>query len=150
METLGLGQNQFALRLSDRQTWLLFLENIGIAEDKRSAILDVIDKSERRKPEQNREALDKICPGKGNEILSQVDELKQINQLDSLLVKLSSFGQAGETRANDWRSLMDHLEAHQVSPFIKFKIGVGRYSGIVEIAPLNQTIVELIRGFKVD
>jgi len=135
METLGLGQNQFALRLSDRQTWLLFLENIGIAEDKRSAILDVIDKSERRKPEQNREALDKICPGKGNEILSQVDELKQINQLDSLLVKLSSFGQAGETRANDWRSLMDHLEAHQVSPFIKIDLSIVRglayYTGFV-------------------
>ena len=135
METLGLGQNQFALRLSDRQTWLLFLESIGIAEGERSAILDVIDKSERQKPEQNREALDKIIPGRGNEILSQVDELKQINQLDSLLIKLSSFGQTGQTRANDWRALMDHLEAHQVSPFIKIDLSIVRglayYTGFV-------------------
>ena len=135
METLGLGQNQFALRLSDRQTWLLFLESIGIAEGERSAILDVIDKSERRKPEQNSEALDKIIPGRGNEILSQVDELKQINQLDSLLIKLSSFGQTGQTRANDWRALMDHLEAHQVSPFIKIDLSIVRglayYTGFV-------------------
>ena len=135
METLGLGQNQFALRLSDRQTWLLFLESIGIAEGERSAILEVIDKSERRKPEQNSEALDKIIPGRGNEILSQVDELKQINQLDSLLIKLSSFGQTGQTRANDWRALMDHLEAHQVSPFIKIDLSIVRglayYTGFV-------------------
>ena len=135
METLGLGQNQFALRLSDRQTWLLFLESIGIAESERSAILEVIDKSERRKPEQNSEALDKIIPGRGNEILSQVDELKQINQLDSLLIKLSSFGQTGQTRANDWRALMDHLEAHQVSPFIKIDLSIVRglayYTGFV-------------------
>ena len=135
METLGLGQNQFALRLSDRQTWLLFLESIGIAEGERSAILDVIDKSERREPEQNSEALDKIIPGRGNEILSQVDELKQINQLDSLLIKLSSFGQTGQTRANDWRALMDHLEAHQVSPFIKIDLSIVRglayYTGFV-------------------
>ena len=135
METLGLGQNQFALRLSDRQTWLLFLESIGIAEGEKSAILDVIDKSERRKPEQNSEALDKIIPGRGNEILSQVDELKQINQLDSLLIKLSSFGQTGQTRANDWRALMDHLEAHQVSPFIKIDLSIVRglayYTGFV-------------------
>ena len=135
METLGLGQKQFALRLSDRQTWLLFLESIGIAEGERSAILDVIDKSERRKPEQNSEALDKIIPGRGNEILSQVDELKQINQLDSLLIKLSSFGQTGQTRANDWRALMDHLEAHQVSPFIKIDLSIVRglayYTGFV-------------------
>ena len=135
METLGLGQNQFALRLSDRQTWLLFLESICIAEGERSAILDVIDKSERREPEQNSEALDKIIPGRGNEILSQVDELKQINQLDSLLIKLSSFGQTGQTRANDWRALMDHLEAHQVSPFIKIDLSIVRglayYTGFV-------------------
>lgn len=135
METLGLGQNQFALRLSDRQTWLLFLESIGIADGERSAILDVIDKSERRKPEQNREALDKIIPGRGNEILSKVDELKQINQLDSLLIKLSSFGQTGQTRANDWRALMDHLGAHQVSPFIKIDLSIVRglayYTGFV-------------------
>ena len=135
METLGLGQNQFALRLSDRQTWLLFLESIGIADGERYAILDVIDKSERRKPEQNREALDKIIPGRGNEILSKVDELKQINQLDSLLIKLSSFGQTGQTRANDWRALMDHLGAHQVSPFIKIDLSIVRglayYTGFV-------------------
>ena len=130
-----MGQKQFALRLSDRQTWLLFLESIGIAESERSAILEVIDKSERRKPEQNSEALDKIIPGRGNEILSQVDELKQINQLDSLLIKLSSFGQTGQTRANDWRALMDHLRAHQVSPFIKIDLSIVRglayYTGFV-------------------
>ena len=65
MQTLGLNENEFALRLSDRQTWLLFLDNIGIKEDERPAILDAIDKSEQRKPEQTKEALEKTCPGRG-------------------------------------------------------------------------------------
>ena len=135
MQTLGLSENEFALRLSDRQTWLLFLDNIGIEEDDRPAILDAIDKSERRKPEQTKEALEKTCPGRGDEILSKIDEIKEINQLNTLLEKLSSFGKEGESRAQEWRDLLEHLDAHQVSPFIKIDLSIVRglayYTGFV-------------------
>ena len=135
MQTLGLNENEFALRLSDRQTWLLFLDNIGIKEDERPAILDAIDKSERRKPEQTQETLEQTCPGRGKEILFKIDEFKKINQLDSLLQKLSSFGAEGDRRAQDWRDLMENLEAHQVSSFIKIDLSIVRglayYTGFV-------------------
>ena len=135
MQTLGLSENEFALRLSDRQTWLLFLDNIGIEEDDRPAILDAIDKSERRKPEQTKEALEKTCPGRGDEILSKIDEIKEINQLNTLLEKLSSFGEEGESRAQEWRDLLEYLDAHQVSPFIKIDLSIVRglayYTGFV-------------------
>ena len=135
MQTLGLSENEFALRLSDRQTWLLFLDNIGIEEDDRPAILDAIDKSERRKPEQTKEALEKTCPGRGDEILSKIDEIKEINQLNTLLEKLSSFGEEGESRAQEWRDLLEYLNAHQVSPFIKIDLSIVRglayYTGFV-------------------
>ena len=135
MQTLGLSENEFALRLSDRQTWLLFLDSIGIKEDERPAILDAIDKSERRKPEQTKEALEKTCPGRGDEILSKIDEIKEINQLNTLLEKLSSFGKEGESRAQEWRDLLEHLDAHHVSPFIKIDLSIVRglayYTGFV-------------------
>ena len=135
MQTLGLSENEFALRLSDRQTWLLFLDNIGIEEDDRPAILDAIDKSERRKPEQTKEALEKTCPGRGDEILSKIDDIKEINQLNTLLEKLSSFGEEGESRAQEWRDLLEYLDAHQVSPFIKIDLSIVRglayYTGFV-------------------
>ena len=135
MQTLGLSENEFALRLSDRQTWLLFLDNIGIEEDERPAILDAIDKSERRKPQQTKEALEKTCPGRGDEILSKIDEIKEINQLNTLLEKLSSFGEEGESRAQEWRDLLEYLDAHQVSPFIKIDLSIVRglayYTGFV-------------------
>ena len=135
MQTLGLSENEFALRLSDRQTWLLFLDSIGIKEDERPAILDAIDKSERRKPEQTKEALEKTCPGRGDEILTKIDEIKEINQLNTLLEKLSSFGKEGESRAQEWRDLLEYLDAHQVSPFIKIDLSIVRglayYTGFV-------------------
>ena len=64
-----------------------------------------------------------------------IDEIKEINQLDTLLEKLSSFGQEGESRAQEWRDLLEHLDAHQVSPFIKIDLSIVRglayYTGFV-------------------
>ena len=60
-------------------------------------------KANRMKPEQTQETLEQTCPGRGKEILSKIDEFKKINQLDSLLQKLSSFGAEGDRRAQDWR-----------------------------------------------
>ena len=74
-------------------------------------------------------------PGRGKEILFKIDEFKKINQLDSLLQKLSSFGAEGDRRAQDWRDLMENLEAHQVSSFIKIDLSIVRglayYTGFV-------------------
>ena len=135
MQTLGLGENHFALRLSDRQTWLLFLDHLGIKPENRPAILDAIDKSERRKPEQTLNALETACPGHGEEILSSIDEIKKINNLDVLLEKLSSFGSEGQQRAKDWQELLNLLDGHQVAHFIKIDLSIVRglayYTGFV-------------------
>ena len=135
MQTLGLAESEFALRLSDRQTWILFLDNIKIKVDERAAILGVIDKSERMKPEKTLEELEKICPGRGNELLAKIHEIKQINSLGTLLEKLSSFGAEGEVRAREWRKLMNLLLAHEVAPFIKIDLSIVRglayYTGFV-------------------
>ena len=135
MQTLGLAESEFALRLSDRQTWILFLDNIKIKVDERAAILGVIDKSERMKAEKTLEELEKICPGRGNELLAKIHEIKQINSLGTLLEKLSSFGAEGEVRAREWRKLMNLLLAHEVAPFIKIDLSIVRglayYTGFV-------------------
>jgi histidyl-tRNA synthetase len=135
MQTLGLGGNEFALRLSDRQTWILFLDSIKIKVDERASVLGIIDKSERMKPEKILEELEKICPGRGNELLTKIHEIKQVNSLDTLLEKLSSFGAEGEVRAQEWSKLMDLLLAHEVAPFIKIDLSIVRglayYTGFV-------------------
>ena len=135
MQTLGLGEKEFAIRLSDRQTWILFLDDIGIDLKQRPGVLDAIDKSGRRKPEQTIESLNLAVPGKGEQIFQKIDEIKQINDLDTLLVKLESFGIEGQARAKDWQNLMSELTAHQVNPFVKIDLSIVRglayYTGFV-------------------
>ena len=135
MQTLGLGENHFVVRLSDRQTWLLFLDQMGINQQDRAAVLDAIDKSERRKPEQTKEALEQACSGRGGEILRRIDEIKQINSLNDLLAQLSSFGSKGEARAKEWQELLDLLQGHQVDIFMTIDLSIVRglayYTGFV-------------------
>lgn len=135
MQTLGLGEKEFAIRLSDRQTWILFLDDIGIDLKQRPSVLDAIDKSGRRKPEQTIESLNLAVPGKGEQIFQKIEEIKQINDLDTLLVKLDSFGIEGQARAKDWQNLMSELTAHQVNPFVKIDLSIVRglayYTGFV-------------------
>ena len=135
MQTLGLGENQFAIRLSDRQTWLLFLDDMKVPEGKRPPVLDAIDKSARRKPEQTIETLNEAIPGRGEQLFEQIEKIKQINDLDTLLTTLNSFGEKGKERAMDWKNLLDEIEAHQVSSFVKIDLSIVRglayYTGFV-------------------
>ncbi|MBT5715991.1 MAG: histidine--tRNA ligase, partial [Opitutae bacterium] len=134
-ETLGLSSKDFKIRLSDRTTWVLFLNNIGITEEQRPAVLDCIDKSERRKPEQTLEVLEKILPGKSEEIFSEVNKIKEINSLDSLKVRLSNCGKDGENRSDEWSSLLQSLEGHGIEDCIKIDLSIVRglayYTGFV-------------------
>ena len=135
MQTLGLGENEFAIRLSDRQTWLLFLDDMEVPEDKRSPVLDAIDKSARRKPVQTIETLNEAIPGRGEQLFEQIEKIKKINDLDTLLATLNSFGEKGKERAMDWTNLLDEIEAHQVSSFVKIDLSIVRglayYTGFV-------------------
>lgn len=135
MQTLGLGENEFAIRLSDRQTWLLFLDDMEVPEDKRPPVLDAIDKSARRKPVQTIETLNEAIPGRGEQLFEKIEKIKKINDLDTLLATLNSFGEKGKERAMDWTNLLDEIEAHQVSSFVKIDLSIVRglayYTGFV-------------------
>ena len=135
MQTLGLGENQFAIRLSDRQTWLLFLDDMEVPEGKRPPVLDAIDKSARRKPVQTIETLNEAIPGRGEQLFEKIEKIKKINDLDTLLATLNSFGEKGKERAMDWTNLLDEIEAHQVSSFVKIDLSIVRglayYTGFV-------------------
>jgi histidyl-tRNA synthetase len=135
MQTLGLGEKEFAIRLSDRQSWILFLNDLGIDLKQRPLVLDAIDKSGRRKPEQTIESLNTAVPGRGEEIFQEIEAIKQINDLETLLIKLNSFGTEGEARAKDWKKLMSELAAHQVDSFVKIDLSIVRglayYTGFV-------------------
>jgi len=135
LETLGLNADLFAVRLSDRTTWVHFLDALGVSEEQRPGVLDAIDKSERRKPEQTLEALDKAVPGKGNELLERIREIKSIDSIGSLTGQLEQCGENGKSRAEEWRKLIALLDAHGIMPCIKIDLSIVRglayYTGFV-------------------
>ena len=135
LETLGLNSDLFTLRLSDRTTWVRFLDALEITEEQRPAVLDAIDKSERRKPEQTKEALEKAVPNRGDELLDQVTRIKKIDSLDALVEQLGSCGNEGKERAEEWRRLLSLLDAHGVMPCVKIDLSIVRglayYTGFV-------------------
>ena len=135
LETLGLHSELFAVRLSDRTTWVHFLDSIGVSIEQRPGVLDAIDKSERKKPEQTLEALEKAVPGKSSELWDRIREIKSIDSIDSLAGQLEECGEEGKARAKEWRDLMALLDAHGVMPCISIDLSIVRglayYTGFV-------------------
>ena len=135
LETLGLNADLFAVRLSDRTSWVHFLDALGVSEEQRPGVLDAIDKSERRKPEQTLEALDKAVPGKGSELWDRICKIKSIDSIESLVSQLEQCGENGKSRAGDWRKLIALLDAHGIMPCIKIDLSIVRglayYTGFV-------------------
>jgi histidyl-tRNA synthetase len=60
MLAFGIGAEDFAIRLSNRQVWTDFLTQQGLPEDKHPAFLQVIDKIQRAKPEETAQKLSAI------------------------------------------------------------------------------------------
>ena len=87
-ETFGLGSKDVVIRLSDRVTWVLLLNQLGIPEDARPSTLDAIDKSERRKPGQTIESLEASNPTRGKELFEKIQEIKNLHNLDSIVERL--------------------------------------------------------------
>jgi len=57
LRAFGLGKDDFVLRLSDRNAWLLFLEQNNCPPELAGDFLSVVDKMEREKPEETEEKL---------------------------------------------------------------------------------------------
>ena len=134
-ETLGLGSNDFKIRLSDRTTWVLLLNNLGISDQERPAVLNIIDKSERRKPEQTLEDLEKIIGSRSEDTFTKIEAIKKIDSIDELKEKLSSCGEEGQKRANDWITLIEYLEGYAANNYVSIDLSIVRglayYTGFV-------------------
>ena len=135
LKTCGLGPEQFRIRLSDRVAWSLFLGSFGVSDEQRPTLLDAIDKSERRSPEQTLDTIEKALPGHGRSILAAIEELKEIDDFEELRKRLEGFGEAGADRAAQWAELLELLEAHGVSDCVHIDLSIVRglayYTGFV-------------------
>ena len=135
LETLGLNQSLVQVRLSDRMTWVLFLDQLGVSEKARPLTLSAIDKSERRKPEQTIAALEEANPGQGTILFEEIKQIKEINNLDAVMKRLQECGDKGNSRAKEWHELLCRLDALGCAEFVGVDLSIVRglayYTGFV-------------------
>ena len=134
-ETLGLSQSDFKIRLSDRVTWISLLRGLNVSTESLPMVLDAIDKSERRNPEQTIEALEKSMPGEGEDLFDEINEIKQISDLKELTDRLERLGDEEKSRGQEWIELMEMIHAHGVADAVTLDLSIVRglayYTGFV-------------------
>ncbi len=138
LRAFGLREGEFCIRLSDRNLWFLFLESRGVPADKVPAILSVVDKLERDKPEDLLKNAAGALAGTDCDPVAILDAVRGFVACDSF-DKVRAFLGAGnaavEARLKDWSELLGILSAMNLGDFIRVDMtivrGLAYYTGFV-------------------
>ncbi len=132
---LGLGADDFYVRLSDRNLWFYYLEALGFSTEQTRAMLGAIDKYERLGDDAFKIYTDTQGP-LDPELKARIVAflgIKNLSQLESVVSHLDST--ALNARLDDWRRVLDGLAAMGLADFIAVDLGVVRglayYTGFV-------------------
>jgi histidyl-tRNA synthetase len=131
----GLTEQDFYVRLSDRNLWFYFLEALGLDEPRVREMLGAIDKHEKMGDEAFKAYAEKfgvIDAALKAKVLSFL-EIKSLAALEGAVVKLG--GEKLAARLADWKKLLAGLDAMGLTPFVEVDLGVVRglayYTGFV-------------------
>ncbi len=137
----GLTENEFKLRLGDRTLWVLFLESLGVPEEKIIPVLSVVDKLEKVSPEALEEMTKKALDGSALDSTVVIEKIKKfivVRDIDDMLPSFEAEGELlgrVEARIAQWRELMSLLDSLGVGAFISPDLGIVRglayYTGFV-------------------
>ena len=133
--TFGLTEQDFYVRLSDRNLWFFYLEALGLDEPRIRGLLVAIDKYEKSGDEAFKGYAGQFGPldaGIKAKVLSFL-QIKTFAALEQVLVSLSSAKLAA--RLADWQKLLGGLDAMGLTRFVAVDLGVVRglayYTGFV-------------------
>ncbi len=114
MLSLGLSEDDFVVRVSDRQAWVDFAKNEGVDEDGIDAFLQCVDKMEREKEEVTAERL---------------------QALGTSLEAVRTFMEGGAAQVERLQRLFEQLRAQEKDAYCKVDLGIVRglayYTGVV-------------------
>lgn len=135
LRAFGLTEQDFYVRLSDRNLWFFYLEALGLDEPRIRAVLTAVDKFEKMGDDAFApygEQFGVIDPELKQKVLAFL-QIKTLASLEQTLAGLGGDQIAG--RLADWRKLLGALEAMGLSPFVEVDLGVVRglayYTGFV-------------------
>ncbi len=141
LRVFGLNENQFKLRLGDRNLWVLFLQNSGVEDERLIAVLSVIDKLEKVSPDALLDMMKTALEGsKSNaeKLIENIRQLVALRSVDALEDFFNNIGVLSESialRLKDWRDLLSMLDSMDVAKFVSVDMGIVRglayYTGFV-------------------
>jgi histidyl-tRNA synthetase len=136
MRAFGLTENDFCVRLSDRNLWFHYLASLGLDEPRIRALLAAVDKFERNGDEAFRgyeEAFGALDANVKQRVLEFL-AVRSFPDLEKILGTAGMSDAVGQ-RLADWRKLLGGLEAMGLGAFIQVDLGVVRglayYTGFV-------------------
>jgi histidyl-tRNA synthetase len=135
LRAFGLTEEDFYVRLSDRNLWFYYLEALGLDETRTRAMLSAVDKFEKAGEgafsayaEQFGPINDALKQG-----VMQFLQVKSLSALEQMLIALP--GEKLAARLSDWRKVLGGLEAMGLEKYIQVDLGVVRglayYTGFV-------------------
>jgi len=131
----GLTEQDFYVRLSDRNLWFYYLEALGLDEPRSRAILGAIDKYEKLGDDAFTAYEETFGPLEA-ELKTRILSFLGVKSLAALEATIASLG--GErlsARLADWKKLLVALEAMGLARFVEVDLGVVRglayYTGFV-------------------
>lgn len=130
-----LTEEDFYIRLSDRNLWFYYLETLGLDEGRVRAVLTAVDKYEKL----GDDAFKNYVAEFGeltSEVKTKILAFLQVKSLPALEVILAGIsGDKLTARLTDWRKLLANLEAMGLGGFVQVDLGVVRglayYTGFV-------------------
>jgi histidyl-tRNA synthetase len=133
--SFGLTEEDFYVRLSDRNLWFHYLETLGFDEARTRGILSAVDKFEKI-GDAAFEAYEKEHGGLPAEAREKILAFLKIKSLAGLEQTLASVASEKITaRLDDWRRLLGGLRAMGLERFVSVDFGVVRglayYTGFV-------------------
>lgn len=141
LSSFGLTKNDFKVRLSDRDLWLLILAANDIIPNDYPKLLGIIDKIERNNRAKTLEQLAVVLGDKAESFLRKVETLTAIRNFDRLaeyirkLMPGNELSQKAEKRLGDWELLIENLNATGVGDVVHIDLGIVRglayYTGFV-------------------
>lgn len=130
----GLSEQDFYVRLSDRNLWFYYLEALGLDEARIRGVLGAVDRYEKYGDDAFKgytEQFGALDEGLKAKVLAFL----QIKSLEALEATLADLGGKPAARLADWRRLLAGLEAMGLARFITVDLGVVRglayYTGFV-------------------
>ena len=131
----GLTEQDFYVRLSDRNLWFYYLEALGLDESRIRAVLSAVDKYEKHGDEAFKPYAEQFGP-LDTSLKAKILAFLQIKSLAALEPALAALGGAKlAARLADWKQLLGGLEAMGLARFVEVDLGVVRglayYTGFV-------------------